>query len=186
MSRGQVGLLGLLLLVSVIVVGQMSAAVVPKVDQAATQTISDPFCRSTDGTLQLLAASVRKSGEDVKVSWDFKPSMPTSAIVKVDLASIDFKYHWLVMAALRNGEVGDIQTLDTVSKQRVGFKPAGAATAEIVGHKLEVTAPLPGAPSAFSWFAAAAEGADATEDLSQANFSAFCPAGWLASYPPAG
>ena len=82
--------------------------------------------------------------------------MPSALVLKADLVSADSKYHSLLAAEIRNGEVSRIQTLDTVTRQSPGATvDGGFATANVIDDRVEVTVTLPGAPDRFEWFAAA-------------------------------
>lgn len=185
MNRSQIALLAGLVCVLALGLGSMSTASVPDVEQPVAQTIADPFCATTRDDVVLDAATVIRRDSDLSVTWRFAGPPPPRAVVKVDISSTDFRYHWLVAASVENGRVAHVQTLDTVSNQVVGYDVTGVSTAgRIIGNQIEVTAPLPGAPTSFNWFAAASADARNVSNLTLAGFVSFCPAGWLAQYPP--
>lgn len=178
-------LLGAFLAMVALMLGQMSTATVIRSAPPPVQTIADPFCATSQEDLTLEATTVVKQEADITVSWRFADPMPSALLVKIDLASNDFKYHWVVSAVVEKGAVSRIETLDTVSNQPISYQVgSGLTTARVMGHWVEVTVPLPGAPEVFSWFAAAGPMADDPTDLAAAQYVAFCPAGWLAKYPP--
>lgn len=185
MTRGQVAVLVGVLAAIVLGLASMSTASVTQVQQPLQQTIAEPFCATSEPRVSLQSATVVKRGMDLTSTWQLS-SIPASRVaLKVDLASSDFKYNWSVFAVVDGGAVVQVATLDTVSNQLVGYDVAGSAvTSRVIGDSVEVSAPLPGAPDTFSWFAAAGLGAAGQQDLRTLEFASFCPAGWLAQYPP--
>lgn len=185
MTRRQVALLLGVLMALTLGLTMMSTASVPKIEEPVSQVIADPFCATSQPTMSLQQATLSKHDGDVTMTWTFQDALPASLITKVDMASTDFKYHWLVFAEIDGGRLTRISTLDTVSNQLVGYDvPGGSATGRIIGKQIEVTAPLPGAPENVSWYAAAALPVAGVNDLRTMPFESFCPAGWLAQYPP--
>lgn len=184
MTRWQISALIAMAALLALTVGSMTVAVAPQQAQPVVQSIADPFCATSDRGVKLSAVTVLKAGRDVSITWRFARELPDRAVLKLDLESEDLKYHWVVMAELDSGFVPRVETIDTVSKQRVGYVPAGsAATARVIGEQVEVTAPLPGAPDVFNWFAGAGAKPVAETSLDAVELTSFCPAGWLATYP---
>lgn len=186
MTRKQVGILLAVLGVLVIGAGSMSTASVSQTEQSVPQVIADPFCATSDDSVNLVEAGVMKQQDHVHATWTFASRLPARAVVKADLAAQDGKYHWLLLADVEAGHVSRIETLDSVSNQVVGYDVSGASTSSrVIGDQVQVIVPLPGVPDTFSWYAAAAVQPADTSDMRSAAFAAFCPAGWLAQYPPA-
>lgn len=185
MTRRQVSVLAGVLVALVIGLASMSTASVPDVQQPLQQTIAEPFCATSEPRVSLKSATIVKRGTDLTATWQLS-SLPASRVaLKVDLASNDFKYHWSVFAVVERDAVVQVATLDTVSNQLVGYDVGGnAVTSRVIGDQVEVSAPLPGAPETFNWFAAASLGGTGQQDLRTLEFASFCPAGWLAQYPP--